>query len=151
MIFADRRVLGGTGGIKIAEGGKAESVGMSEGFEGVLDVELGLTVGIDRRLRHRLDDRHAGGDAIGGAGGRENKFFYTVKVHRAEQAERGDHVVEIIFERVGDGFADVGERREMHDGLDFFSHEDIADRLFIAQIGCVVRHLGTDGTAVTED
>ena len=49
VVFADRAVGGGAGGVEVAEGGVAEAVGVRVVGQRVLDDQLGEAVGIDRR------------------------------------------------------------------------------------------------------
>jgi len=46
VVLTDGAVLGGAGGVEIAEGGETEAMRGGEGFQGVFDVELGLAVGL---------------------------------------------------------------------------------------------------------
>ena len=131
MILADRAVFGCAGGIKIAEDRETEAGRRREGFEGNFDVELGLAVGVNGNLRKVLVDgqrrRHAKGRARRG----EDKFLHAHSEHRVEQVQGGRAVVEVVFDGVGDGFADVTEGREMHDRFDFLGDEDVFDGDFV--------------------
>ncbi len=71
--------------------------------------------------------------------------------HRAEEREGGDDVVEVVFEGIADGFADVSEGGEVHDGVDAFLAEDFADGFLVAEVCLVKRDFRCDGGAVSED
>ena len=65
-----------------------------------------------------------------------------------QQVQRGADVVEVIFQRIRDGFADVTICGEMHDDLDFLGPQNAFDRRFIAQIDFVDGHGFWNGAAM---
>ena len=151
MVFADRAVLRRSGGIEIAEGRKAESVGVRECLQAVLDVELGLPVGIDGGLREGLHHGQGLGFAVGRAGGGKDEFGNAVIEHGLEEAEGRDEVVLVVFAGLGDRFAHVGEGGEMHDQLDLFLAENFGNRFGIAEIAIIEGNGGMHGGPVPED
>ena len=151
VVFADRAVLRRSGGIEIAESRKAQSVGVRECLQAVLDVELGLPVGIDRCLREGLHHGQGLGFAVGRAGRGKDEFGNAVIEHGLEEAEGRDEVVLVVFAGFGDRFAHVGEGCEMHDQLDLFLAENFGNRFGIAEIAIVEGNGGMHGGSMPED
>ena len=137
VVLADGAVCSSPGSIEIAEGRKAETVGVGEGFEAVLDVELSLAVGIDGGLREGLHHGQGLGFAIGCASGGEDKFLYAIVEHGLEEAEGRDEVILVVFTGLGDGFSHISEGREMHDEFDTLIAKDLADRFGIAEVAVI--------------
>ena len=137
MVLANSTVLGCPGSVEIAEGRKAKTIGVGEGFQAVLDVELGLAVWVDRGLRERLHHGEGLGFAVGCAGGGEDEFLYAVVEHGLEKTEGGNKVVFVILAGLGDGFTHVGESCEVHDEFNLLVAKDLADRFGIAEVAVV--------------
>jgi len=137
----------GTGGVEIAE-----DYGFGVGlfrvpFQHLLKHSLGFTVGIDRPLRGGLGDGDGFGDAVGGAGGTENKFAHA-KLRRAmQEVECVGGVVLKILERALHRFTHQRAASKMQNGfwLRLLEHRtqggEIANiRLMKSCFGC---HSGT--------
>ena len=50
VVFTDCAVLCCASGVKVTKSSEAEAVSMSKRFEAIFHIELGLSVGVDRRL-----------------------------------------------------------------------------------------------------
>ncbi len=151
VVFADRAVLRRSGGIEIAEGREAESVGVRECLEAVLDVELGLPVGVDGCLREGLHHGQGLRLAVSRAGRGKDEFGNAVIEHGLEKAEGRDEVVLVVLAGFGDRFAHVGEGCEMHDQLDLFLAENFANRFGIAKIAIIEGNGWMHGGSMPED
>ena len=68
-----------------------------------------------------------------------------------QQVQRGTDVVEVIFQRIRDGFAHVAIGREMHDDLDLLRSKYALDRSLIAQIDLMEGGRRRHGPAMTVD
>jgi len=141
VVLADGAVLGGAGGVEIAEGGEAQAVRGREGLEHVFHIELGLAVGVDRSLREVLGHRQALGHAEGRAGRGEDEFLHAGLEHGVEQVQRRHNIVLIVFHRSGDRLAHVAEGGKVHHQLDFLLAQDVEHRGGVAEIGRVKRNL----------
>ena len=82
---------------------------MSDGLEGVLDIQLGLAVRVDWGLRHIFDQRQAVGLAEGGASRGEDELFDAHFEHRLDQVESGDEVVVVVLDGVVDALANISD------------------------------------------
>src|SRR5215475_569596 len=95
--------------------------------KGPLDGQLRVSVGVDRLLRFVLGDRHLVRDAVGRTSAGKDEASDAVTSDGVEQAQRVHQVVLIVLGRLVDGFADVGKRGEMDDGVDAFLYEDMIE------------------------
>lgn len=151
MCLADAAVGGGTCGIEVAEGCRTEAIGAGAGLEHDFKVELGLAVGIDGGLGQLLGHRHGFGNAVGSAGGGEDKFVDAAIAHGQQQLDGFADVVFVVFEGIGNGFADVGEGGEMHYQLDLLGAQDGGDLVAVAEILFIERDMFCHGLPVAED
>ncbi|OQB89156.1 MAG: hypothetical protein BWX86_02525 [Verrucomicrobia bacterium ADurb.Bin122] len=149
VVLTDGAVLGGAGGVEIAEGGEAQPVRGRERLEHVFHVELGLAVGVDRSLREILGHRQTLGHTEGRAGRGEDEFLHAGLEHGVEQVQRRHDVVLVVLHRRGDRLAHVAEGGKVHHQLDFLLAQDVEHRGGVAEIGCVKRNLLSDGLPVS--
>ncbi len=68
VVLADLAIGIGPGGVEVAQRGVTQPIGAGVPVERPLDRQLGVAVGIERRFRGRLADRHPLGNAIHRAG-----------------------------------------------------------------------------------
>src|SRR5262245_2291954 len=96
--------------------------------------ELAGAIRIDRFLWRVLLDRHLLRHAIrrGRAGKDEPRDAMPAQAFH--QIERVDEVVLIVFGRIAYRFADIGERREVNDGVDAFFREHLIDAMRLVEI-----------------
>jgi hypothetical protein len=62
-----------------------------------------------------------------------------VHARGVEKRQGADHIIAIIFGWVGDGFADIGEGREMHDGRRLVALHHLGEALGIKDIAFLER------------
>jgi hypothetical protein len=67
----------------------------------------------------------------------EKTNFFAGVDHGVEQMQGGDDVVEVVFERRGDGFAHVTIGGEVHHDLNLLLPQDAADQRFVPQVALV--------------
>ena len=136
VAFAEFALGVGPGGVEVAQADRLQRVGAVVVRKHLLDHPLAAAVGIDRRLRVRLVDRHVVGLAEDRRGGREDEARHTVLAHAIEQDLRRGHVVAVVLGRVGHRFADLDEAGEVHyrrrfrraqHGIDEGGIADVAD------------------------
>jgi hypothetical protein len=116
MILAQLAVGVGAGGIEVPQPDRRDAVGALEVRQRLLDGELRLAVGVDRRRRMRLPQRRLCRLAVDGGGGREDEAAAAFRGHRLERAERPGHVVAVIAGGIGHRLGHREPRREVHDG-----------------------------------
>jgi len=111
--------LGGcAGGIEIAERGEMETgVGTIVG-EDFLEAELGFAVGIDGIFGMILGDGDGVRFTVGGSGGREDEFVYSVASDGVEKIDPGGDIGGVESAGLADGFGDERLARKMHDCVD---------------------------------
>ena len=113
-------------------------VSLVEILQDVLDLELGLAVGVGRLIgREGLLDRNARGLAVNSGGRTENYVLAVVFIEHFAQIQRRNEVVLVISERDLAGFADRLQTREMDAGIDLLGREDDLKSRFIAEIRAV--------------
>jgi hypothetical protein len=151
VVLANGAVLGGAGGVEVAEGRERQLLDMGQGAQRPLEVELGLPVGVDRRLGQILAHRQAVRDAEGGAGRGKHELGDAGLQHGVQQVQGGGGVVEVVLERVRDRLAHIAVGRKMHDHLDLLPLEDLGDRGLVAQVGLVHRDARGHRPAVAVD
>ena len=100
VVFADRAVGGGAGGVEVAQRRVAQAVGVRVVGQRVLDHQLREAVGIDRVLRMVFGDRHLLGNAVGGARAGEHDPLDAGRAHGVQQRERADDVVVVVLGRL---------------------------------------------------
>ena len=108
---------GGTGGVEVAEDDRLGAGLIGVPLEHLLKHPLGFAVRIDRPLQGGFGDGDGFGDAVGGAGGTENKFA-DAKFRRAiQQVECVGGVVLKILERLLHRFTHQCAAGKMQNGL----------------------------------
>ena len=135
VTFADLAVRVRARGVEVAQGDGLQPMRPVEVGEDALDHQLARAVGIDRRLRMVFVDRHPVRDAVRRAGAREHEPADPCVAQRLEQRERAEHVVVVVATGLGDRFADVGIRGEVHDRLGPVPAQDGVERIPIARVG----------------
>src|SRR5438309_6748514 len=103
--------------------------------------QLGRAIGIDRKLRIILDDRHALRFAVHRRGRGKEDVLHP-GVHRgADQPQRGERVVGVIFQRVLDRFRNHDRPGEMHDRADPALVDDAVEKHRLGDRALVERHV----------
>ena len=104
--------------VEVAQRGGRQPVRAALVADHQVDRELGRAVGVDRRRRLVLGDRHDLRLAVGRAGRGEHEPADAVRAHRVEQVERADEVVAPVALRVLDRLRHERERREVQHAVD---------------------------------
>lgn len=120
--------LGGcAGGVEITECDEMETGVSAIVGEDFLEAELGLAVGIDGIFGMILGNGDGVRLTVGGGGGRENKFSYTVASHGVEKIDAAGDIGGIEGAGLADGFGDERFARKVHDCVDLVLREDFLD------------------------
>ena len=105
--------------------------------EHALEEELRRPVGIERSRRAAFVQRHFFRHAVNRRRGREHDVAAAVFFHQREQIERSRHVVVVIEQRLGDGFADGLQPGEMNHRVEMRFFENLFERREVEQVDLV--------------
>lgn len=122
------------GGVEIAKVDVFDPVGIVVVLEDLLDHELAPAVGIDGRLGVVFRERNALRHAVGGTGGRKDNVRDMEFAHCIEEVHGVHNVVAIVFRRIGDRLAHVGEAAKVHNGLDRVLAEAEPELLAVGEV-----------------
>ena len=134
VILADLTLGIGAGGIEVAQRRKPQSVAGGIPMQRPLDRQLGLAIGVERRLGGGLADRQPVRDAVDRAGRREDDRPDPGLAHRRQQCESAADVVAIIDLGLRHRLADIGKCRKMHHRADLMLAQRGDEALAIVQI-----------------
>ena len=99
--------------------------------------QLGLTVGIDRTLRQRLVDRHALGNAEGGASRGEDEFFDTEFHGHVEKVDARGHIVAKILRWIFHRLANKSIGSKMHHSVRLGFAKGMAQNGTVSEVALV--------------
>ena len=139
MVFAEEALGIGARRVEIAQRHRADAIRPLEMRQRPLDRELGLAVGIDRPLRMAFGDRRLDGIPERGRGGREDQVRDLARDHRPQHGQRAADVVLVIADRILDRLPHRQPRREVHDGIDAVSGEDLAEAPHVLDVPLLER------------
>src|SRR4029077_5348106 len=111
--------------------------------------ELGFAVRIDGRFAMVFGDGHDFGFAVGGGGGRKDKFLYTVARNGVEKIDTAGDVGSVEDARLTDGFGDQSFRGEVHNGVNLVLSENAFELWAIREIHLAKSGSGRDGGAMS--
>ena len=121
-------------GVEVAEDGISESVNLAKPLQHDFGLQLGLAVGIYGEFGSVFADGNGLREAKDGAGGGKNEARDAVAKTGFEKRERGDGIVAEIESGVLHGFADLGERGEVHNGLNGRFGKELVEESGVADI-----------------
>ena len=99
--LTDQAAFMRTDGVEIAQdAGRQLGVGLGSIGDDALDHQLGLSVGVGRRKRKILLDRHRLRQAVYGRRGREDQAMNAVFFHTREKEKRTGQIVVIVAKRL---------------------------------------------------
>ena len=96
-------------------------------------------------------NRDDGRIAVNRGGRTENEVLATVITHGIQQYERGVHVVLVVFERLGDGFAHSFEACKMDAGVKFIFAKNFVHGNGVTDVGIYKRDGGANEFAHTAE
>src|SRR5579883_1087184 len=125
VALADPSFRVGTRSIEISQSEKAQSIGRTKIFQGLLDDAFGSAIRAERSARRRLGKRSGVCVPIDCGGGRKYEDFYVVPNHKVEQRKRICDVVAVIFCGSADRLANLDTGCEMHNRIDLILPENL--------------------------
>ena len=103
--------------------------------EDLLDHQLAFTVRALRSPgREAFDIRDFWLVAVHGGGGAENKVFHARGAHGGNEFQCAGHVVVVVFQRLGDGFADGFQAGEMDHRFNSVIVKDFRHQRFVTNV-----------------
>jgi hypothetical protein len=137
----------GASRVEVAQRERAEAIGRAIIRQHALDHPFRGAIGVDRRAGVVLTQRLAVGIAIDRAGRRKYQAVAAGLAHRLEQGQRAGEVVDVVFLRIGNGFADQARCREVHDGHDVMLGEGSGQRGLVGDVADHQRARGKTAVA----
>ena len=134
----------GASGVEVAQCERAEAIGRAIIRQHALDHPFRGAIGVDRRAGIVFAQRLAVCIAIDRAGRRKHQAIAAGLAHGRQQRQRAGEVVDVVFLRIGNGFADQARRREVHDGHDVMLGKGPRQR---GLVGDVADHQRASGEA----
>lgn len=151
VALADGAIRRSAGGVEVAQGDVLQAVGAFVVRKYLLHHELAAPVGVDGRLGVFFVYRRVARFAISGACAGEDDLLHPVGEHGVQKVQRADDVVAVVFLRVCDALAHVGEGGKVNDSLEGARFEKTGEGGGLHQVGLHKLGAGVHGLAVAID
>ena len=134
MAFAHAGIGRTSGRIEIPQGDVLQTIRASVILKYLLNCQLAAAIRINRQLRMPLIDRGMERLAVRRAGAGKDYFFNSESLHDIQQIDRANHIIGIVFCRIGHAFANVSECGKMDNGINMIRCKQCLQGKYVQQI-----------------
>ena len=146
MVLSQSPIRRATGHVEISQCDAPEGgIRLHEVSEQILDQQLRPAIRIAGPLRRLLVHGQAIGNSIGRTSGAKDESLHSGDFHGLQEMNRARRVVLQVPARMPNRFANITQRREVHDRLDFMLTHHGGQLFRVRQIHLIERRITMDG------